>query len=169
MTVGRGSQVSPLSLKGEHACVGRGSRVHSQARLAGTTVVGDGCLIDAQASITDSVVLPGTYVGENVEIGNAIVNGNQIMRVDSGASYRVADRFLLSDFGQAQWLQARDRALCEAWSVALAAAAGVTQRIPINPLTGAPYLLRKKEGEIIVERILPVAAGPLVIRLPRRN
>ena len=43
------------------------------------------CFIDSQATINDSVILPGTYVGENIEIRNAIVNGNQVIRVDSGA------------------------------------------------------------------------------------
>ena len=96
LTVGRGSHVETPSLTGEHAFVGRGSRVHPEARLAGTSVVSDSCYIDSQASIIDSVILPGTYVGENIEIRNAIVNGNQVIRVDSGASYRVADRFLLT-------------------------------------------------------------------------
>ena len=96
LTAGRGSHVATPSLTGGHAFVGRGSRVHPEARLAGTSVVSDGCLIDSQANITDSVILPGTYVGENIEIRNAIVSGNQIIRIDSGASYRVADRFLLT-------------------------------------------------------------------------
>ena len=96
LTVGRGSHVETPSLNGEHAFVGRGSRVHPEARLAGTSVVSDSCFIDSQASITDSVILPGTYVGENIEIRNAIVSGNQVIRVDSGANYRVADRFLLT-------------------------------------------------------------------------
>jgi len=96
LTVGRGSHVEASSLTGEYAFVGRGSRVHPEARLHGTSVISDSCYIDSQASITDSVILPGTYVGENIEIRNAIVNGNQVIRIDSGASYRVADRFLLT-------------------------------------------------------------------------
>ena len=96
LTVGRGSNVSTQSLAGKHTFVGRKSRVRASARLDGTSVISDNCFIDNQASITDSVILPGTYVGENIEIRNAIVNGNQVIRVDSGANYRVADRFLLT-------------------------------------------------------------------------
>jgi len=96
LTVSRGSNVSTDSLVGDHAFVGRKSRVRASARLAGTSVVSDNCFIDSQANITDSVILPGTYVGENIEIRNAIVNGNEVLRIDSGASYRVADRFLLT-------------------------------------------------------------------------
>lgn len=95
-TVSRGSHVATPSLTGEHAFVGRNSRIHPEARLAGTSVVSDGCYIDSQATVTDSVIMPGTYVGENIDIRNAIVNGNQIIRIDTGASYRVADRFLLT-------------------------------------------------------------------------
>jgi mannose-1-phosphate guanylyltransferase/phosphomannomutase len=96
LAVGRGSHVAAQSLSGEYAFVGRSSRVHPGAQLAGTSVISDGCFIDNGASITDSVILPGTYIGENIEVRNAIVNGNQVIRVDSGASYRVPDRFLLT-------------------------------------------------------------------------
>jgi len=96
LTVGRGSNISTQSLAGEHAFVGNRSRVRASVRLAGSSVISDNCFIDNQANITDSVILPGTYVGENIEIRNAIVNGNQVIRIDSGASYRVADRFLLT-------------------------------------------------------------------------
>jgi NDP-sugar pyrophosphorylase family protein len=100
LTVGRGSQVATPSLIGEHAFVGSGCRVHPQARLAGTSVIGDGCFIDSKANITDSVILPGSYVGENIEIRNAIVDGDRVLRIDSGASYRVSDHFLLAQMRQ---------------------------------------------------------------------
>ena len=96
LTAGRGSQVAASSLQGDHAFVGRGARVHPEARLSGTCVIGDGCLVDRRALIRDSVVLPGTYVGEGVEIRHAIVSGDRIVRMDSGASVQVADPFLLA-------------------------------------------------------------------------
>jgi hypothetical protein len=96
-----GSQVSRSSLSGGHAFVGRGSRVHPAARLGGTSVVSDGCYIDSGANITDSLVLPGTYIGKDIEIRNAIVDGKRIIRIDSGASYRVTDRFLLAQMQHA--------------------------------------------------------------------
>jgi mannose-1-phosphate guanylyltransferase/phosphomannomutase len=96
LCVGRGSHVSSQSLAGDHAFVGRSSRVHPEARLDGTSVVSDNCLIDRRATVMDSVILPGTYVGENIDIRNAIVNGNLVIRVDTGASYRVAEHFLLT-------------------------------------------------------------------------
>ncbi len=96
LTAGRGSSVATQSIAGEHSFVGNRSRVRATVRLNGTSVVSDNCFIDNNASITDSVILPGTYVGENIDIRNAIVNGDQVLRIDSGASYRVADRFLLT-------------------------------------------------------------------------
>lgn len=102
LTIGRGSNVSTQSLAGEHTFVGKRSRVRATARLDGTSVISDNCFIDNAASIKDSVILAGTYVGENIEIRNAIVNGNQVIRVDSGANYRVADRFLLTQMQRQQ-------------------------------------------------------------------
>jgi NDP-sugar pyrophosphorylase family protein len=100
LTVGRGSNIANQSLAGEHAFVGNRSRVRASVRLAGSCVISDNCFIDSQANITDSVILPSTYVGENIDIRNAIVNGNQVIRIDSGASYRVTDRFLLTQMQQ---------------------------------------------------------------------
>jgi hypothetical protein len=47
-----------------------------------------------------SVVLPDTYIGEWVDINNAIVRSNTLIRVDTGAVLQVTDAFLLADLRQ---------------------------------------------------------------------
>jgi len=97
LTQGRNSQVSPRSLKVGVAFVGAGSRIHASAELRGDVVVCDDVIIDAQARLTDTLVLPHSYVGELVDLRNAIVRGNDLIRVDTGAHLHLADAFLLAD------------------------------------------------------------------------
>jgi mannose-1-phosphate guanylyltransferase/phosphomannomutase len=136
LTVGRGSDVDNQSLAGEHAFVGRSTRVRASARLIGTSVVNNNCFIDSQASIIDSVILPGTYVGENIEIRNAIVNGNQIIRIDSGANYRVTDRFLLTQ------MQPQGSSLSTRLANRSAGMALLLLSLPLWPLAAAGALLK---------------------------
>ena len=63
----------------------------------------------------------------------------------------VAGRLLLADIEQGHAIQARDRANCEAWSLALALAAGRDgPPYQTNPLTGKKYDVVKQEGLITV-------------------
>ncbi len=92
---GRKASVFPKSLKQGVAYVGANSRVDSEAELLGEVVIGDDVVIDRAATIRDSVILPRTYVGELVEIRNAIVANNHLMRVDTGAVLAISEAFLL--------------------------------------------------------------------------
>ncbi len=96
---GRRATVSPKSLKKGVAYVGANSRIHPEAELLGEVVIGDDVVVDRAATVRDSVILPRTYVGELVEVGNAIVVSNQLIRVDTGAILKISDAFLLGNLG----------------------------------------------------------------------
>ena len=100
LTQGRNSQVSPRSLKVGVAFVGTGCRIDATAELRGEVVVCDDVIIDANARLADTVVLPHSYVGELVDLHNAIVRGNDLIRVDTGAYLHLTDAFLLADLKQ---------------------------------------------------------------------
>jgi NDP-sugar pyrophosphorylase family protein len=106
LSAGRRAKVSPKSLKQGVAYIGANSRIHPDAELVGEVVVGDSVVVDRAATIRDSVILPQTYVGELVEIGNAIVSGNHLIRVDTGAVLKISEAFLLGNLGTTQ---GRDR------------------------------------------------------------
>jgi mannose-1-phosphate guanylyltransferase/phosphomannomutase len=97
MTQGRNSQVHPQSLKQGAAFIGAYCNVHPSVELSGEVVIGDHVIIDQCAVITDSVIMPHSYIGELVEVRNAIVRGNELIRVDSGAVLKITDAFLLAD------------------------------------------------------------------------
>lgn len=96
---GRGAKVYSKSLKKGVAYVGANSRIHPEAEFVGEVVVGRDVLVDRAATIRDSVMLPQTYVGELVEVANAIVSSNYLIRVDTGAILKISDAFLLGNLG----------------------------------------------------------------------
>jgi len=109
---GRRASVSPKSLKQGVAYVGANSRVDPEADLLGEVVIGDDVVVDRAATVRDSVVLPRTYVGELVEVANAIVANNHLLRVDTGARLKITDAFLLGNLGTSQgraWVSWWDR------------------------------------------------------------
>lgn len=101
LRVGRGSRVAPRSLRQGICLVGSRCRVAADAELSGEVVISDDVIVDRRAIIRSSLILPHTYVGELVEIKNAIVSANTMIRVDSGAILQVTDAFLLADLEQA--------------------------------------------------------------------
>jgi NDP-sugar pyrophosphorylase family protein len=102
LSAGRRATVSPRALKKGVAYVGANSRVHPEAELLGEVVIGDDVVVDRAATVRGSVILPGTYVGELVEVGNAIVAGSHLIRVDTGAVLKISEAFLLGNLGASE-------------------------------------------------------------------
>lgn len=86
------------------ARIGSGASLRDDVVLAGHVDIGDGCVIDSGAEISDSLVLPGTYVGRGVRLRNAIACGSWLLRLDLGTSEQVDDPLLLDGLrgGRAQ-------------------------------------------------------------------
>lgn len=83
----------------------------------------------------------------------------------------IAARILLKDVENGHQIQASDRARCEAWSLALATAAG-RDRPPyeVNPLTGQSYRVVTTETQVSVWNVADVTGGPelpVTVPLPR--
>ena len=158
LTAGRRASVSPKCLKQGVAYVGANSRVHPEAELIGEVVIGDGVVVDRGATIRDSVILPSTYVGELLEIGNAIVASNHLIRVDTGALLRISEAFLLGDLsGQG------GRPLRSRWDQ-VAGLLLLILSLPLWPLAGAAAAL-SGQGGLLGQRVLignrPTIATPV--------
>ena len=103
-----GREIEPGIWVGRNVRLGSGVRLVAPAFIgentsvsAGCTVgphasIGSSCLIDANAVLTRSMVTAGTYVGEGLDVLDAIVDGNVLVNVRLGASVRVDDGLLLA-------------------------------------------------------------------------
>ncbi len=98
--VGRHSRVPPSSVKGPPAFAGPRCQVHPEADLRGDVVLSGDVFVDRGATLKSAVVLPRSYVGELVEVQNAIVWSDLLIRVDTGSVARVTDSFLLSELSE---------------------------------------------------------------------
>ena len=83
------SLVAPVFI-GENTSIGARSTVGPHA------AIGSACLVDADASVERSVVTAGTYVGEGLNVADAIVDGPTLVNVRLGASVRIDDGWLLA-------------------------------------------------------------------------
>lgn len=151
------ARVSPRSLKQGMAYVGAGTRVHPEAELLGEVVLGANVIIDRAATIRDSVILPRTYVGELLEIGNAIVAGNHLLRVDTGARLKLSEAFLLGDLGTS------DRRALGSRLDRLAGLMLLILSLPLWPLA-VLAAARHRRGGLLLSRVLignrPTAPAP---------
>jgi hypothetical protein len=95
LRVGLRAQVSPRSLKQGRAYVGDNSRMHPEAELLGDVMIARDAVIDRAATLCDCVILPHSYVGELLEVADAIVAGDTLVRVDTGVTLTLTDAFLL--------------------------------------------------------------------------
>ena len=113
LVTGRLARVVGLSNPQGRVFVGQAAKLGDRVTTAGTVVVGAGALVDEGAHLQDTVVMPGSYVGRNVELKNAIVAGNNLIRIDLSSVTDVSDRFLLSAIRrkrlQSQWESQVDR------------------------------------------------------------
>jgi mannose-1-phosphate guanylyltransferase / phosphomannomutase len=93
---GRHSQVSADVPNEARVLIGTRCRIASDAEFAGRVVVSDDVVISSRAILRDAIIMPNTYVGELVEVANAIVAGNRLIHVDTGTVAAVTDSFLLA-------------------------------------------------------------------------
>jgi len=150
LTAGRRARVSPRSLKQGHAYVGENSRVSAEAELLGNVVIARDVIVDRGATIYDSVILPHSYVGELVEVGNAVIAGDQLIRVDTGVTVTISDAFLLGNLGQGgagSGERIPDR---------IAGALLLLLSLPLWPLALAAAVLSRPEPAALAE---PAAGG----------
>lgn len=97
LTQGRNTEAYPQSVKQGIALIGAYCNLHPSVELSGEVVIGDHVIVDRRAGIENTVILPHSYIGELVELRNAIVRGNDLIRVDNGAVLKISDTFLLAD------------------------------------------------------------------------
>jgi NDP-sugar pyrophosphorylase family protein len=93
--MGRKSKLHRDSLQSEHAYVGSHCRIEKSAWFSGDVVIGDNVVVASGTNVANSIICDHTYIGENLDCRNSIVNGNLLIRVDTGTCVEVDDPELL--------------------------------------------------------------------------
>jgi len=93
-------RVHPLARLVPPVYIGENCRVGLGVRLGPHAVVGDGCVLDRRCTVQNALILPGSYVGEALELADVIVDRNRLVNVRFGVAVTVADDFILGSLGE---------------------------------------------------------------------
>jgi hypothetical protein len=78
-------------------------RVGPAAIVGPYSVIGDHCVLDAGCRVVSSVVAPGRYVGEGLELEACLVDKSLMVSARLGSEVLVNDDFLLGALDTARW------------------------------------------------------------------
>lgn len=75
--------------------IGADTRIELGAQIGPFASIGAGCLIRRHSLVEDSVILPGTLVGENLELNGVIVDRGRLINTRLDTETIVTDPFIL--------------------------------------------------------------------------
>ncbi len=148
LTTGHHTNTYPENNVSGQILIGKQTNIHKQARLTGPVIIGDRCYIDRHANITNSIILSGTYVGEGIEIKNAIVSGNLLIRVDTNSCIQLNDPVLLDN------IKASNSLMATTWRERITAALLLLLSVPLWPLALITSIRRETKA-LFIEKNLP--------------
>ena len=142
------AKLMPPLYIGENCRIGRGAQIGPGA------VIGRNCVLDEKSTVTRSVIFPGSYVGEALELSDAIVDKNCLINVRVGSEITIQEDFLLGSLAEKQ--------LRRGWNRMVSQAAAILLLIPALPIIAglALYLkLRRPEPVFTTTPVVGLPAG----------
>jgi NDP-sugar pyrophosphorylase family protein len=76
--------------------IGPNSKISRGVKIGPMAVISENCILDEQSSVENSLVTPGTYIGQGLELNQVIVDRNRLVNAKIGTSFLVSETFLLS-------------------------------------------------------------------------
>lgn len=76
--------------------IGENCRIESGAQIGPNVTIGHNCMLDQRSTASQSVILPGSYVGEGLEVNHLIIDRNRLISVQAGTAITVTDDFILA-------------------------------------------------------------------------
>lgn len=92
--MGDGARVESSARISGSLFLGKNSRIAAGCSMAGTTVIGAQCEIDCGTSVSDSCILPGTYVGAGLKIQNGVAIQDLFFNLRRNVQLQFSDRRL---------------------------------------------------------------------------
>lgn len=132
--------------------IGPNCKIEQGARIGPSAVIGEGCIVDEQSSVVNTLVAPGTYIGQGLELDQVIVYRNRLVnaRIDTG--FLVSESFLLSGLARQ-----KKPGLPQRFASSVIALALFTLFAPIALATLA-FLWMRREGAFTREQAVRIPA-----------
>ncbi|HVQ37788.1 MAG TPA: NDP-sugar synthase [Pyrinomonadaceae bacterium] len=77
------------------AFIGSNCRIGAGVQIGPNAAIGSDCILDKRCTLENTLVMSGSYVGEALELAEAIVDKNRLLNVRVGVAVSVADSFIL--------------------------------------------------------------------------
>lgn len=127
--------------------IGENCRINAGAQIGPRVVVGHNCLVDEGSMLKETVVFPGSYIGQGLELSEALVDRNRLANVRVGAAITVTDNFILGNFVENKIGQAMRSAVSRlAALVLLVLLSPVLLLVWLGRLLGSGPAVRRKEA-----------------------
>jgi hypothetical protein len=89
--IGEGARVDPSASLYAPVYIGANAQIKGSCLINGTTAIERDCEVDFGTTVTDSCVLPGTYVGMGLNIVHSIVAPNRLFHLDRNVGMEISD------------------------------------------------------------------------------
>jgi NDP-sugar pyrophosphorylase family protein len=156
--LGRNVSIHPTARVQAPVYIGDNSAIGPAVALGPYAVVGGNCMLDAGCSVSHSVVFPGSYVGEHLELASVVVDRNTLVHPHFNEAVTIADPLLLGslpELGVVPPLQALLSRVVAATLLVLA--------LPVLLVT-ALYLKVRRSGPVCFRRRMVRLPAPATSR-----
>ncbi|KIX16017.1 nucleotidyltransferase family protein [Dethiosulfatarculus sandiegensis] len=97
--------------------IGSDCRISQGAQVGPCVVVGQGSYLGKRSEVSDTVVFPGSFVGDELEIKRTLVDRNLLISVRLGVALEINEDFLLSSMAGGWFTKKLVRALARAFAL----------------------------------------------------
>lgn len=91
----RNTRIHPTAQLLPPVYIGENCRIGAGVRLGPNASIGNDCVLDAHCAVENTVIFPGSFAGEGVELADAIVDHNRLVNTRVGGAVVIADEFIL--------------------------------------------------------------------------
>lgn len=91
----RNVMLHPTATLTQPVYIGGNCRIGAGVRLGPNATIGDDCVLDGRCTVVNSIVLPGSYVGEALELNDVIIDRSSLINVRLGVSLPIGENFIL--------------------------------------------------------------------------
>ncbi len=93
--ISRNVSLHPMARLEPPVYIGENCRIGMGVKLGPNAVLDSDCVLDKGCTVENSLILPGSYVGQALELADVIVDRNRLVNVRVGAAVTITDDFIL--------------------------------------------------------------------------
>ncbi len=94
--IGAGSVIHPTVDLAPPVWIGENCRIGRRTQLGPNVTISDNCVLGERSIITRTCVLPGTSIGDELELDETVADRNYLAYADAGQTVAIPDPFLIA-------------------------------------------------------------------------